>query len=102
MDGPQTRCDLVTSDSVFAIKRNSTNPARVNETTTLVIRDKATSWIAEYPAKRKSTEDIMEAVVHFKGSETISAGTQTGHLSYIACAASSEFGTTCLTRTALR
>ena len=71
MDDPKAFGDLVTSDSVFAIKRNSTNPARVNETTTLVVRDKATNWIAAYPAKKKSAEDIMEAVNHFKGSETI-------------------------------
>ena len=62
---------MVTSDSVFAIKRNSTNPARVNETTTLVVKDKATGWLAAYPAKRKSAEEILEAVNNLKGSETI-------------------------------
>jgi len=70
-DDPKKFGDLVTSDSVFAIKRNSTNPARVNETTTLVVRDKATGWLAAYPAKRKSAEEILEAVNNFKGSETI-------------------------------
>ena len=34
--------DLVTSDSVFAIKRNSTSAARHGDTTALVIRDKGT------------------------------------------------------------
>ena len=70
-DDPKKFGDLVTSDSVFAIKRNLTNPARANETTTLVVRDKATGWLAAYPATRKSAEEILEAVNNFKGSETI-------------------------------
>ena len=63
--------DLVTSDSVFAIKRNSTSAARHGDTTALVIRDKGTGWIGAYPSKRKSAEDIQTAVNSFKGSETV-------------------------------
>ena len=41
-DVPKVFGDLVTSDSVFAIKRSSTSPAKAHGTTALVIRDKAT------------------------------------------------------------
>ena len=71
LDTPKDFGDLVTSDSVFAIKRNSTSPAKHGDTTSLVTRDKATGWVAAYPSKRKSTEDIMEAVNNFKGSQPI-------------------------------
>ena len=37
----------------------------------MVVRDKATGWIAAYPSKRKSAEDIWAAVNNFKDSETI-------------------------------
>ena len=70
LDIPKAFGDLITSDSVFAIKRNSTSPAKLNDTTALVVRDKATGWIGAYPAKRKSAEAITEAVNNFKGAET--------------------------------
>ena len=41
LDAPKVFGDLVTSDSIFAIKRNSTSAARVNDTTALVVKDKA-------------------------------------------------------------
>jgi transposase InsO family protein len=71
LDTPVNFGDLVTSDSVFAIKRNSTSPAKHGDTTALVTRDKATGWVAAYPSKRKSAEDVMEAVNNFKGASTI-------------------------------
>ena len=46
LDAPKVFGDLVTSDSIFAIKRNSASPARANDTTALVVKDKATEWIA--------------------------------------------------------
>ena len=55
---------------MFAIKRNSTSIARHGDTTALVARDKGTGWIAAYPSKRKSADDIKMAVNDFKGSET--------------------------------
>ena len=61
IDTPKVFGDLITSDSIFAIKRSSTNAARVNDTTALVVKDKATDWIAAYPAKRKSAEEITAA-----------------------------------------
>jgi hypothetical protein len=70
-DAPKTFGELVTSDSMFAIKRNSTSTARHGDTTSLVVRDKGTGWIASYPSKRKSADDIQVAVNDFKGSETI-------------------------------
>jgi len=71
LDTPKDFGDLVTSDSVFAIKRNSTSPAKHGDTTSLVTRDKATGWVAAYPSKRKSSEDVMEAVNNFKGPQPI-------------------------------
>jgi hypothetical protein len=70
-DAPTTFGDLVTSDSIFAIKRSSTSTARHGDTAALVVRDKATGWLAAYPSKRKSAEDVKAAVNDFKGSETI-------------------------------
>ena len=70
-DVPKVFGDLVTSDSIFAIKRSSTSTARFNDTTALVVRDKATGWVGAYPSKRKSAGDILEAVNTFKGSEMI-------------------------------
>ena len=70
-DVPKVFGDLVTSDSVFAIKRNPTSLAKVHGTTALVVRDKATGWIGAYPAKRKSAEDITEAVNNFIGSDKV-------------------------------
>ena len=102
MDDPKTFGDLVTSDSVFAIKRNSTNAARVNETTTLVVRDKATSWIATTQPRGNPPRTSWKLSTTSKARKRLSAGTQTEHLSYIACAASSEFGTTSPTPTVLR
>ena len=71
IDTPKVFGDLITYDSIFAIKRSSTNAARVNDTTALVVKDKATDWIAAYPAKRKSAEEITAAVNDFKGAETV-------------------------------
>ena len=71
LDVPKVFGDLVTSDSVFAIKRNSTSPAKVNDTTALVVRDKATGWIGASLAKRGSAEDITEAVNNFNGSDKV-------------------------------
>ena len=68
---PKKFGDLVSSDSIFVIKRSSTSSARHGDTTALVVRDKATGWLAAYPAKRKAAEDIKVAVNDFKGSETI-------------------------------
>ncbi len=70
-DAPKVFGDLVSSDSIFAIKRSSVSTARHGDTTALVVRDKGTGWIAAYPSKRKSAEDIKLAVNGFKGSETI-------------------------------
>ena len=39
---PKVSGDLATSDSIFAIKRNSASPARANDTTALVIKGKGT------------------------------------------------------------
>ena len=72
VDTPKKFGDLITSDSIFAIKRSSTSSARHGDTTALVVRDRGTGWIASYPAKRKSGEDIKGAVNDFKGSEKIS------------------------------
>ena len=70
-DVAKTFGELVTSDSTFAIKRDSSSTARNGDTTALVVRDRGTGWIATYPAKRKSADDIKVAVNDFKGSETI-------------------------------
>ena len=70
-DAPKVFGDLATSDSIFAIKRSSTSTARHGDTTSLVVRDKATGWIASYPSKKKSAEEIKEAVNDFKGADTI-------------------------------
>ena len=56
---------------MFAIKRSSKSPAKINETTALVVRDNATGWIGAYPAKRKSAEDVTEAVQHFTGADKV-------------------------------
>jgi transposase InsO family protein len=71
VDAPKKFGDLVTSDSIFAITRNSTSSARYGDTTALVVRDTSTGWVAVYPSKRKSAAEIMVAVNDFKGSETI-------------------------------
>ena len=71
VDTPKHFGDLVTSDSIFVIKRNSQSIARHGDTTALVVRDKATGWVGAYPSKRKSAEEVQEAVNTFKGSETI-------------------------------
>ena len=70
-DVPKAFGDLMTSDPIFAIKRSSTSPAKVHDTIALVVRDKATGWIGAYPAKRKSTEDVTEAVHSFIGSDKV-------------------------------
>ena len=70
-DAPKAFGDLVTSDFIFAIKRSSTPPARFNDTTSLVVRGKATGWVAAYPSKRESDEHIMEAVNNYKGSDLV-------------------------------
>ena len=49
-DQPKKFGDLVSSDSIFVIKRSSTSTARHGDTTALVVRDKATSWMAAYPS----------------------------------------------------
>ena len=41
-DAPKLFGELVTSDSIFAIKRNATSTARHGDTTSLVVRDKGT------------------------------------------------------------
>ena len=102
LDTPKVFGDLVTSDSIFAIKRNSTNPAKSNETTALVVKDKATDWIAAYPSRRKQLKTSPRPSTTSKARIQSSGGTQTAHLSYIACAASSEFGTTSPTHTVQR
>ena len=71
LDAPHKFGDLVTSDSIFTIKRSSTSSARHGDTTALVVRDRGTGWIAAYPAKRKSVEELKLAVNDFKGSEAI-------------------------------
>ena len=71
LDAPQKFGDLVTSDSIFTIKRSSTSSARHGDTTALVVRDRGTGWVAAYPAKRKSVEELKLAVNDFKGPETI-------------------------------
>ena len=71
LDDDKNLSDLVTSDSVFAIKRNSTSAARHGDATALVVRDKGTGWIGAYPSKRESAEDIETAVNSYKGSGTI-------------------------------
>ena len=66
LDAPKLSGELVTSDSVFAIKRNSTSTARHGDITALVVRDKGIGWIAAYPSKRKPADDIQAAVNDFK------------------------------------
>ena len=70
-NAPKNFGDLVTSDSIFAIKRNASSTVRGSDTTALVVRDRATGWIATYLAKKKSAEEIKSAVNDLKGSETI-------------------------------
>jgi hypothetical protein len=70
-DTPKKFGDLVTSDSIFTIKRSSTSTARHGDTTALVVRDRGTGWIASYPSKRKSAEDIKGAVNDFIGSDIV-------------------------------
>ena len=55
-NAPKNFGDLVTSSSSFAIKRNASSTVRGSDTTALVVRDRATGWIATYPAKKKSAE----------------------------------------------
>ena len=71
VDAPKNFGDLVTSDSIFTIKRDASSTVRGSDTTALVVRDRATGWIATYPAKKKSAEEIKSAVNDFKGAETI-------------------------------
>ena len=71
VDAPNKFGDLVASDFVFAINRNSTSGVRRGGITALIDSDKGTGWIAAYPSKRKSAEDILAAVHNVKGSETI-------------------------------
>ena len=61
-DAPKVFGDLVTSDSIFAIRRSSTSPARIADTTAPVVCDKATGWVAAYLSTRNSAADILEAV----------------------------------------
>ena len=70
-DAPTNSGELVTSDSICAIKRNASQTQREGDTTALVVRDRATGWIATYPARKKSAEDIKSAVNEFKGSDKI-------------------------------
>ncbi len=71
LDAPKVFGDLVTSACTFAIQRNSASPARSNDTTALVVKYKATDWVAAYPSKRKTAENITMAVNDCKGSETV-------------------------------
>ena len=68
VDTPKKFGDLISSDSIFAIKRSSVNPARHGNTTALVVRDRGTGWLAACPSKRKSAEDTKGAVNDFFGS----------------------------------
>ena len=70
-DAPKAFGDLVTSNSIFATKTNSTNPVKSNHTTALFVKYKATDWIAAYPTRRKTAEDSTEAVNDFKGADKI-------------------------------
>lgn len=71
LDAPHKCGDLVAPDSINTIKRSSTSSARHGDTTALIARDRGTGWIAAYPAKRTSVEELKLAVHAFKGSEAI-------------------------------
>ena len=67
-DVPKVFGDLVTSDSIFDINRNSNSTARHGDIA-FVVRDRGTGWLAAYPSKKKSAEDIKGAVNDSLGPE---------------------------------
>ena len=71
VDPPEKLGDLVTSESIFAIQKSSTNTARHGDTIALVVHDRGTGWVAAYPAKKKAAEQIKGAVNDFLGSEKV-------------------------------
>ena len=70
-DAPRKFGDLITSDSIFTIKRSSTSAARHGDTNALVIRDRGTGWVMAYPSKKKTAEDMKGHVNDFIGSEKV-------------------------------
>jgi hypothetical protein len=68
---PKAFGDLVTSDSIFVLRKNSNSPAKHGDTTALVVRDRGTGWTQAYPAKTKSSDEIKAAVQDFKGSAKV-------------------------------
>ena len=79
-DAPKNFGELVTSDSIFAIKRNASQTRREGDTTALVVRDRASGWIATYPARRKSAQEIKSAVYDSEVSDPTHRGYSDGAL----------------------
>lgn len=63
--------DLVTSDSIFTIKRGSTSYARYGDATALGLRDRGAGWLAACPSNKESSDNIKDVVNDFNGSGAI-------------------------------
>ena len=65
---PRQFGESVTSDNIIVIK--NAKSAKI-EATSLTVKDRGTGWIGGYPARGRTTAEILEAVMDFKGPEKV-------------------------------
>ena len=68
-NAPKEFGELVTSDSIFLLKRKQAESG-INSTAH-VIKDRGTGWTRAFPAANKSSQQMMQDMLHFTGGQKI-------------------------------
>ncbi len=69
-EGPKRFGDLVTSDSIFVLKKK-TKKQHDGDTTALIIKDRGSGWLMGYPAASKAAEEMRVDVQDFVGGDQV-------------------------------